>query len=121
MKKLLIVILAIISITPAYADHYRGRGWRGDWIGPALVGGVIGYNLAYPYRYPYPYYYPYSYPYPVYVQPAPVYTAPATPVQQPAQVWYYCDSAKGYYPYVANCPEAWRPIPAQPPPPPAPQ
>jgi len=29
--------------------------------------------------------------------------------------WYYCDSAKGYYPYVPECKEAWRPVPATPP------
>jgi Family of unknown function (DUF6515) len=29
--------------------------------------------------------------------------------------WYYCDSAKGYYPYVPDCKEAWRPVPANPP------
>jgi hypothetical protein len=106
MKNLLIVILTILSITPAYAD--RGWGWGGGWVAPALVGGVIAYDLAYPYRYPY------AYPYPVYSQPYPVYVQ-AAPTQPPAQLWYYCASAKGYYPYVANCPEGWRPVPAQPP------
>jgi hypothetical protein len=117
MKKLLIAILAILCISPAYADHgWGGRGgwrggWGGDWIAPALVGGMIGYDLAYPYRYGYPY--PYPYPAyeqaPVYVQPAPVYAPPSM------QYWYYCASAKGYYPYVANCPESWQPVPARPP------
>ena len=114
MKRILFIItaiLAILSTTPAYAD--RGWGWGGGWVAPALVGGVIAYDLANPYRYPYPY--PvYAQPYPVYAQPYPVYAQPA-PVQPPAQLWYYCASAKGYYPYVANCPEGWRPIPAQPP------
>jgi hypothetical protein len=113
MKKLLIVILTILSITPAYAD--RGWGWRGAWIAPAVVGGVIAYDLAYPYRYPYAYPYPvYTQPFPVYEQTYPVYVQPA-PAQPPAQLWYYCASAKGYYPYVSNCPEGWKPIPAQPP------
>ena len=40
--------------------------------------------------------------------------APAQP-QPAAQLWYYCDSAKGYYPYVANCQSGWRTVPAQPP------
>jgi hypothetical protein len=115
MKKLLIVILAILSIAPAYAE----RGWRGGWIAPALVGGVVAYDLAYPYRYPYSYPYPvYEQPYPVYTQPYPVYVQPA-PVpaqpQPPAQFWYYCNSAKGYYPYVPSCPEEWKSVPAQPP------
>jgi hypothetical protein len=30
-----------------------------------------------------------------------------------AASWYYCDSAKAYYPYVSTCPEAWRPVDAQ--------
>ena len=41
--------------------------------------------------------------------------APATaPTPGPAN-WYYCDSAKGYYPYVQQCPEGWRSVPATPP------
>lgn len=118
MKKLLIVILSILSITPAYADHGWGRGggwgWRGGWIAPALVGGAIAYDLAYPYPYSYPY--PaYQQPYPVYVQPAPVQVPPQYQPQPPAQLWYYCASARGYYPYVRNCPEGWTSVPAQPP------
>jgi hypothetical protein len=117
MKKLLIVILAILSITPAYAEH--GWGWRGGWIAPAVVGGVVVYDMTYPYRYPYAYPYPvYEPPYPVYTQPYPVYVQPAPVPAQPqpsAQPWYYCASAKGYYPYVPNCPEGWQSVPAQPP------
>jgi len=113
MKKLFILILAILSISPAYAD--RGWGWRGGWVGPALVGGVVAYDLSYPYRYPYPY----AYPYPVYEQPYPVYAQPAYAQPAPAQptipTWYYCNSAKGYYPYVPSCPEGWRAVAAQPP------
>jgi len=33
----------------------------------------------------------------------------------PGGNWYYCDSAKGYYPYVSECREGWRPVPAVPP------
>ena len=33
----------------------------------------------------------------------------------PQQFWYYCDSGRGYYPYVTSCPEPWRPVPATPP------
>ena len=74
----------------------------------------------------------YFYPAPVYPYPDP-YTPPVTIINQqppavpqgnalgqpqsppPAQFWYYCDSVNGYYPYVPNCPEEWRPVPAQPP------
>jgi len=35
---------------------------------------------------------------------------PAYAAQQPTtpqSYWYYCQSAKGYYPNVQSCPEAW--------------
>jgi hypothetical protein len=55
---------------------------------------------------------------PVMVAPqAPVAVAPqmTAPAQPPTQSWYYCASAKAYYPYVPSCPEGWKPVPAQPP------
>jgi hypothetical protein len=33
----------------------------------------------------------------------------------PGGTWFYCDSAKGYYPYVSECKEGWRQVPAVPP------
>ncbi len=39
------------------------------------------------------------------VQPAP---------QAPGATWYYCASARAYYPYVATCAEGWNPVPASP-------
>jgi hypothetical protein len=58
------------------------------------------------------------------VAPPPVAAAPA-PLQAsraqtqvipgPAGNWYYCDSAKSYYPNVSQCPEGWRAVPATPP------
>ncbi len=55
----------------------------------------------------------------VYYAPPPVVYTPAPVVVQPgpapAQSWYYCDSQRGYYPYVANCPGGWRAVPATPP------
>jgi hypothetical protein len=42
--------------------------------------------------------------------------APSAPSGQAPGTWYYCDSAKGYYPYVSQCPEGWRSVPASPPP-----
>jgi hypothetical protein len=47
---------------------------------------------------------------PVYVeQPAP----PPAP-QAPTAFWYYCSSAKGYYPTVPSCPEEWVKVPERP-------
>ncbi len=50
---------------------------------------------------------PASAPYP------PVASAPSAPVS--SGVWYYCESARAYYPYVAQCSEGWRQVPAAPP------
>jgi hypothetical protein len=44
---------------------------------------------------------------PSYVYPPPVYVAPP-----PSGYWYYCPSARTYYPYVTSCPDAWIPVPA---------
>ena len=42
--------------------------------------------------------------------------AQGTPAQPAPATWYYCESAKNYYPYVATCNEGWRSVPATPPP-----
>jgi hypothetical protein len=41
--------------------------------------------------------------------------APSAAPQQAAGNWYYCESAKAYYPYVSECKEGWRTVPATPP------
>lgn len=41
--------------------------------------------------------------------------AAQTPAPQAPGNWYYCESAKAYYPYVKECREGWRPVPANPP------
>jgi len=41
--------------------------------------------------------------------------APGPAPQAAANMWYYCESAKAYYPYVSECKESWRPVPAIPP------
>ncbi|TRZ56785.1 MAG: hypothetical protein D4S02_14845 [Rhodocyclaceae bacterium] len=46
-------------------------------------------------------------------------SAPVPPassgVTPPAGSWYYCESAKAYYPYVAECNSGWTVVPATPP------
>lgn len=83
-------------------EYHDGRlGWW--WV-------VAGLWYFYPQRvagYPDPYTPPPT----VIVQPAAP-AAPSTP--PPAQYWYYCDAAKGYYPYVPSCPAGWRMVPATP-------
>jgi hypothetical protein len=80
------------------------------------LGLGLGWGAAY-WGYPYSYY-----PYPGYYYPnsgyydqdaAPPVAAPPGP--PPASNWYYCESAKTYYPYVGQCPEPWRVVPATPP------
>ncbi len=103
-----------------HQGHYQGRyGWW--WV----VGGVWYFYPQPVYPYPDPYRPPViveqvpaapvvvQVPVPVTVQPAPVVTTPAAPAPV-QQFWYYCDAAKGYYPYVASCPSGWRTVPAQP-------
>jgi len=118
MNKLIVILLAMLSVSPAYADgghgggyghgggHGGGWGWGGGWIFPALIGGAIVYDLSQPRTI--------VQPQAVYIQPGPVY-APA-PVTQ--QYWYFCAAANAYYPYVAACPGGWQVVPASPPPPP---
>ena len=96
--------------------HGRHEGRRGWWW---VAAGIWYFYPAPVYPYPDPYIPPVT----VINQQPPVVVAPQAPAQAPvqpqsppsAQSWYYCDSAKGYYPYVPSCPEAWRPVPVQPP------
>jgi hypothetical protein len=101
----------------SYHGHYRyhnHHAWRrgywhhghhdGHWGWWWIVAGTW-------YFYPRP-----VYPYP----PVVVQTTPAPAVVEPAPqpsvpVWYYCDSAAAYYPYVQECPGGWRSVPAVPP------
>ena len=130
-------VLIGTSLSLAATADSHGGGHGGGWHsgGPAWWGVGIGLGLGWeaahiasPYYYPaYPvYYYPapaYYYPYrpaTVVIEPTPPMPperittgAPSSP--PPAPNWYYCDSAKGYYPYVRQCPEPWRTVPSTPP------
>jgi hypothetical protein len=84
------------------------HGWHGERFGWWWTFGAPSWYL-----YPTPIY-PFPDPYippTVVVEPA----APAVVGQPPAQLWYYCDNPKGYYPYVATCNGAWRPVAPTPP------
>jgi hypothetical protein len=98
-----------------YRGH-RGHGHRGHRFhhghrGPRVrigigVGTFWGPHWGWGPDWPY-----YAYP-PVVVAPSPVVVQPLPP--QP-QYWYYCDDAKSYYPYVAQCPGGWRAVTPTPP------
>lgn len=120
MKKIagVIVVVAslfLIAVAPADARAQGGgvggsgfhHGFHGHhgfhpgfrtrvFIGPGLwIGPGWG-----------PYWYPPYYP-PAYT--APVVVEPPTYIEQsPAtSYWYYCESARAYYPYVQQCPGGW--------------
>lgn len=118
MKKMALVLLLVVgvlalTVTPGYT-------WgHGHWRGGVFIG--VG-----PYWGPYPYYwYPPPPPYyyapppvvieqpPVYVEQQPALPPPPAPAA-PTAYWYYCQSAKGYYPTVPSCPEEWVKVPEQP-------
>ena len=112
MKYLLIPLLSVMLIIPAYAEggheggHGGGRSWGGGWIFPALVGGAILYDLSRPQTVYV------EQPPVVYVQPTPVYAAnPASPANS---VWYYCATSNAYYPNVPSCQSPWQLVPVTP-------
>lgn len=75
-------------------------GWGSPyWAGPGYWGSPYAYD-------PYP---------PAYAYPeSPTVIAPVQPGPAPAASWYYCESPKGYYPYVQSCSGQWRAVPAVP-------
>ena len=91
--------------------HGRHEGHRGWWW---VAAGVWYFYPSPVYPYPDPYIPPVTV-----IQQTPVVPAPQAPVmvapQPSAQYWYYCESAKAYYPYVPSCAEGWKSVPAQPP------
>jgi len=106
---------------------WRGGGWRHEIFNGRLgwwwVSGGVWYFYDAP-VYPYPMVVSgIAFANPVVVVPAPPMviqqmTPPAPPPPQvqppPPQVWYYCDSPAGYYPYVPTCNLPFRPVAATP-------
>ncbi len=94
-------------------DIWRGGNWVHDQHDGRMGWWWVAAGMWYFYPAPvYPYPDPYTPPL-VIVNQQPA--APQAAVQPTLRYWYYCDSAKAYYPYVPSCPEAWRPVLAQPP------
>jgi hypothetical protein len=89
--------------------------------GAAFAHGRVHFGIGLHFG---PYWGPYWgapwYPAPVYY-PAPIVVSPPAPPvyvereQAPqAGYWYYCETARGYYPYVKDCPSGWRAVPPAP-------
>lgn len=111
MLALAMVLTALLSSESAYA---RGNHHRPHVRFGVVLGGPVWFGPAfYPhYYYPPAYYPPLLASPPVYIEQGEVQPAPA-----PQQAyWYYCTEAKGYHPYVKECPGGWQRVPPQPPP-----
>jgi hypothetical protein len=76
-------------------NHQRGDGptWGALGLGLAVGGVMLAIESPRPPR--------------VVVVPA----APP-PVRPAERMWYFCESAQTYYPYVQSCFEGWRAVPA---------
>ncbi len=115
----LLIGLALLAAGALCAGSAFAWGRGGPRV---FVGFNVGPYWGGPYWGP-PYYSPYYYPAPVYY-PAPIVVAPPAPAQyversdQPMQsgYWYYCETSRGYYPYVRDCPSGWKAVPPAPPP-----
>lgn len=110
LQKVFIILLALVLAgVGSSAWAHRSRARVGVYVGVPLWGSVWG-----PGWYPPPYYPPQ-----VVVVPPPQPTVYIEQAPQPAaasgqQYWHYCKSAKGYYPYVRECPEGWQKVLPQP-------
>ena len=119
-----ILLAGMLASTGAFAQHHGPRHSGGVRLGVYIGAPHVAVRLS-PYYWPSPYYaypYPPAYVYPpVVIAPAapPVYVEqyPAPPAPAPqaaASEWYYCASARAYYPYVGECAQPWQRVPAQP-------
>jgi hypothetical protein len=116
------VLVMIVVLAGAVAPVDAGRGGRGGHggfrhhrhHGHGFVGVDPWWWWWPPYYYN-PYYWPYDWPYdwpPVVVEQPPIYVQqPAAAAAQAGSYWYYCPSAKGYYPGVPTCLEEWIKVP----------
>lgn len=112
MKKVVIALAVTVALlgmaSPSHAWH---GGWHGGWYG--------GWYAPYGYPYGYAPPVPYTYAPPVVIQRA----EPQVYIQQQPQqqYWYWCQDAKGYYPYVQQCPAGWMQVVPQATPPTGPR
>jgi hypothetical protein len=93
----------------SFHEHDLGRWRGGHWLRGEHLGRLGWWWVVDGVWYAYPaVVYPYPDPYvpPTVVVQSPPPPAPASAPAQP-QYWYYCESQRAYYPYVAQCPEGW--------------
>jgi hypothetical protein len=126
MKKLLVVLLAVVmvlSLTVAPSEAWRGHGWHGGccwggWWWPGALFGGLALGAAVAATYP-PYYYAAP---PVVYESAPVYATPPAPAPPAVQREVVYPNGK-YLLYGDGVQQPWQWvwIPAAPPPPASPQ
>ena len=104
---LLLALVGVLASEPAQA-HGRSRLHLGFHFGAPFHWGPHWGPWWY---HPAPYYYP---------APVVVPAQPTTYIEQGSSEtsgwWYYCETARGYYPYVKECPSGWQRVPPAPPP-----
>lgn len=119
-----LIVAPSVQAHPSYYHGYGYHGHGGYWYGGRGfygfgLGLAAGALLTYPYEnYVYTDYYS-----PAYVERnsvtvydnSPSQTVQTTPSSSALPIWYYCQSPKGYYPYVHECPSGWQKVPATPP------
>jgi hypothetical protein len=124
MKPLRILFAALAAAIALTAVAVPAQA-HGRWHG----GISLSFGVPYPYYWGPRVYYgpPVYYPAPMYdYGPPPVVVAPASPpvyverddaapsaTRPGATWWYWCESARGYYPYVKECPGGWQRVPPQ--------
>ena len=102
LVSLLAIALLFTAATPSFAWH-RGHGRVFIDIGPFWWG-----------PYPPPPYYVYSPPPVIIERPIYIQQQQSSSTPPPQGYWYYCPSARAYYPSVPTCPEAWIKVPPRP-------
>ncbi len=105
----ILAAVAVSALTPvAEAGHGHGHGKTRVYIGGSFWLGPPAWGPAY---YGPGYWGPRYYAPPVYYAPPPVIVQPAPQYVERAQAdddyWYYCETPRGYYPYVRSCPGGW--------------
>jgi hypothetical protein len=123
-----LAIVSCAALLLATMDEAAARGGGGRSSGGASRGGshsgshshhnhhrfhsslFVGFGVPLFWGPSYPSYYA-----PGYYEPLPVYIEqnPVSP-EQGSQYWYYCRSARTYYPYVGDCPDGWQRVLPQP-------
>lgn len=109
-----LLLLGAAAVDNAWADHRHG-GHHRHFVRPfsVVIGAPYWDPFYYPRYYP-PYYAPLVIERPV----------PQVYIEQPRSAplaadagnyWYYCSSARSYYPYVSECPGGWQKVLPRPP------